>query len=107
PSQIIAVTGGNTPYTFKVTTGALPGGLMLSPTTGQISGTPTAAGPFNFTVTATDSTPPNGVTVSAQFQITVQASGPNLILSQNSFAFSLKLGATGLPSGANVSVRSS
>lgn len=54
-SQQLTVTGGTGAIGWAVTTGALPGGLTLSPTTGLISGTPTAAGTFGFTVTATDS----------------------------------------------------
>jgi hypothetical protein len=56
-SQTILASGGTAPYTFTVSSGALPPGLMLSSTgaaTAVISGTPTAAGPFNFTITATD-----------------------------------------------------
>src|SRR5690606_24926239 len=40
--------------TFAVTAGALPTGLTLNAATGAISGTPTASGTFNFTVTATN-----------------------------------------------------
>ncbi|OWK47361.1 beta strand repeat-containing protein [Fimbriiglobus ruber] len=53
-SQTIATTGGRGPDTFAVTSGTLPAGLTLDPTTGVVSGTPTAAGPYSFTVTATD-----------------------------------------------------
>lgn len=52
-STSLSASGGTAPYTYAVTAGALPGGLTLSPA-GVISGTPTAAGPFNVTVTATD-----------------------------------------------------
>lgn len=52
-STMLSASGGNAPYTYSVTSGALPAGLFLSPA-GQLSGSPTAAGPFNFTVTATD-----------------------------------------------------
>ncbi len=55
-SQTITASGGVAPYSFAVTAGALPAGLTLSPG-GLLSGTPTAGGSFNFTVTATDSSP--------------------------------------------------
>jgi hypothetical protein len=56
-SSFITVTGGTSPYTFAIASGALPGGLTLNTSTGEISGTPTSAGPFTFTVKVTDSTP--------------------------------------------------
>jgi hypothetical protein len=64
-NQTLTGTGGATPYTWAVTTGAasLPGGLTLAPTTGVIGGTPTTAGTFPFTIQLTDSsTPPNTTT---------------------------------------------
>jgi uncharacterized protein (TIGR03437 family) len=103
PPQIFTATGGTPPYTFQAT-GALPGGLTLS--AGEISGTPTSAGTFTFTVTATDSSS-TPLTASTQFKLTVQPAHADLILSQASLGFSLNLGATGVPSGANVSVQSS
>jgi len=39
--------------TWSITAGALPGGLRLNASRGVITGTPTAAGTFNFTVMAT------------------------------------------------------
>ncbi|MEK6285730.1 MAG: putative Ig domain-containing protein [Acidobacteriota bacterium] len=54
-SQTVAASGGTAPFTFTVSSGGLPPGLTLNPATGVISGTPTAAGTFNFTITATDS----------------------------------------------------
>ncbi|MFN7973898.1 MAG: Ig domain-containing protein [Acidobacteriota bacterium] len=54
-SQTISASGGTAPYTFAVTAGALPPGLALNGATGVLSGTPTVAGTYNFTVTATDS----------------------------------------------------
>ena len=53
-NQTIVATGGTAPYTYAVTSGALPDGLTLDSGTGLISGTPTNQGAFNFTITATD-----------------------------------------------------
>ena len=54
-SATIAASGGVPPYTFAVTAGSLPAGVTLNPSTGALSGTPTASGSFTFTVTVTDS----------------------------------------------------
>jgi hypothetical protein len=51
--QTLQVTGGDGSYTWTVTTGSLPGGLALGGSDGAISGTPTAAGTFDFTVEVT------------------------------------------------------
>jgi hypothetical protein len=51
-SQTLAATG-DTPITWGIDSGSLPGGLNLS-TAGVISGTPTTAGTSNFTVKATN-----------------------------------------------------
>jgi len=58
------------PITWAVISGSLPTGLALAPTTGVISGTPTTAGTYNFTVTVTDST---GTSLQQGFSITVAA----------------------------------
>jgi MYXO-CTERM domain-containing protein len=60
-SATIQATGGTAPYTYSITAGALPGGLDFNPKTATsgamtISGTPQAAGTYNFTVTVSDST---------------------------------------------------
>ena len=49
-SQTLEATSGN--ITWSVSDGALPGGLTLNAATGVISGTPTAADTFTFTVKA-------------------------------------------------------
>ncbi len=68
-SQTITATGGTGPYTFAVTTGALPGGLTLG-ASGALTGTPTAAGTFNFTVTATDA---NGCAGTRSYSVVITA----------------------------------
>jgi hypothetical protein len=50
----LVATGGAPPYTFALVSGALPTGLNLG-AGGSISGIPTAAGTFTFTVRVTDS----------------------------------------------------
>ncbi|MCB1224233.1 MAG: putative Ig domain-containing protein [Verrucomicrobiales bacterium] len=48
------VNSGYGSVTYSVTGGALPDGLSLDANNGDISGTPTAAGTFSFTVTVTN-----------------------------------------------------
>jgi PKD repeat protein len=50
----LATTGESSSYTWNVSSGALPPGLILDPITGQLSGIPTTEGRFIFTVQATD-----------------------------------------------------
>ncbi|MFO0972545.1 MAG: putative Ig domain-containing protein [Phycisphaerae bacterium] len=66
-SQTLTAGGGTGPYSWLVSAGALPGGLTLAPT-GDITGSPTHPGTFNFTAQATDST---GCAGSAALSITV------------------------------------
>jgi hypothetical protein len=49
----LTAAGGIPPYTWTIISGALPPGLSLS-SAGVISGTPTSAGTFNFTVQVID-----------------------------------------------------
>jgi hypothetical protein len=68
-SQTLVASGGSGIFTtWSVTSGALPGGLTLAPSTGVISGTPNTVGTFNFTVQATDS---NNTTVSQALTIVI------------------------------------
>jgi hypothetical protein len=66
-SQQLTATGGAGGYVFGVGSGALPGGLTLS-SAGLLSGTPTAAGAFSFTVSVTDS---KQTTVAQTYQLTI------------------------------------
>src|SRR5207253_1853262 len=68
-SQTITASGGTAPYSFVVTAGMLPPGLVLS-SGGVLSGTPTTAGTSTFTVTATDA---NGNSGSKTYAITISA----------------------------------
>jgi hypothetical protein len=76
-SQAIATGGAVPPYSFSLTLGVLPPGLSLS-STGILLGTPTASGPFTFTVTATDS---GGCTASKVFSLTILDTAPAPVIS--------------------------
>ena len=67
-SQTLVITGGTLPFTFSVTAGTLPAGVALNSATGQISGTPTTAGSFSFTIQVTDV---NQATASKAFALTI------------------------------------
>ncbi|QGM46654.1 Ig domain-containing protein [Methylocystis heyeri] len=52
-SETITATGGDGAVTYALAAGSsLPGGLTLNPATGVISGTPSAAGNFTFSIVA-------------------------------------------------------
>jgi large repetitive protein len=69
-SETITADGGTSPFTFALTSGALPTGTTLNSTSGVISGTTTVAGTYSFTITITDS---SGFTGSQAFSIIVAA----------------------------------
>lgn len=60
-SATLVAAGGIAPYSWSVSDGSLPPGLSLNSSSGVISGAPTAAGNFDFTVEATDSNAPADV----------------------------------------------
>lgn len=66
--QAMLVASGATGALTWSITGALPGGVTLDSASGRLSGTPTAAGAFPFTVTVTDS---SGASATRQLTITV------------------------------------
>ena len=53
-NQAIATTGGQSPFTWSVSAGSLPPGLLLNTVTGALTGTPTTAGAYTFTLREAD-----------------------------------------------------
>ena len=103
PVQVLSPGGGIGPYSLAVSSGSLPTGITLSG--GRVTGTPTVAGTFNFTVTATDSNLPAG-TSNLALALAVRTAQADLALSTGSVAFALTSGATVLPAAVNVVVTS-
>lgn len=72
PQDVVAETiraiGGTKPYTFSLASGALPGGVELEPTTGEITGEAATTGTFTFTIVVRDK---NNLTASREFTLTV------------------------------------
>ena len=117
-SQTITASGGTAPYNYAVTSGSLPTGLTLS-SGGVLSGSPTANGSFNFTVTATDAQTYTGdqtytLTVIAAPTITIApaslpAANENLAYSQTITAsggtapYGYAVTSGGLPPGLTLS----
>ncbi|NVI85585.1 putative Ig domain-containing protein, partial [Janthinobacterium sp. BJB401] len=108
-SQSISAANGLAPYTYAISAGALPSGLSLS-SGGVLSGTPTAAGTFNFTVRADDSSTGSGPYSGARgYSLTVAA--PTISIAPASLpamttgvAFSQGITATGGTAAYNYAV---
>jgi hypothetical protein len=73
-SASLSATGGTAPLTWSLTSGSLPAGLELTGG-GQISGVPSAAGTFPFTVQVADSESP-AESASAELFLTVSPASP-------------------------------
>ena len=65
----ISATGGSAPYSYALVSGQLPQGVNLEKSTGNISGTPSAAGTFKFNVSVSDA---KGNSRQSPLQINVQ-----------------------------------
>jgi Putative Ig domain len=80
-SQTLEASGGVPPFSWQLTAGQLPPGLVLG-SDGSISGTPTSGGTFSFTVEVSDSENP-AKTATANLSISVN----NLSALNGNYAF--------------------
>ena len=95
-----AITGSNTPTSFNAT--GLPAGLSVNPSTGEISGTPEAAGIFTVTISAANA----ATTGSATLTITIAKATPVITwATPASVVYGTALSATQLNATATVGVR--
>ena len=99
-NQTLTATGGQQPYTWTNSSGALPPGLTLA-TNGLISGTPTNGGTFNFTVKVTDAlsataTQPLTLTVVGPPSVTIQPTNNSVtVIVGTNVTFSVSVTGTG------------
>src|SRR2546423_1607072 len=75
-TSTLTASGGSTPYTWSLLSGTLPSGLTLN-AGGSISGTPSLAGSFPFTVQVKDAA---GLSASANFSINVASPVPTIAI---------------------------
>jgi parallel beta-helix repeat protein len=97
-SESLTATGGVTPYIWSLKNGTLPVGLTLDKSSGLISGTPTTAKTYNFTVQVTDSaaskaaaTQPLSITINPALKITTAS----LVAGKTGEAYSQNFSAEG------------
>jgi uncharacterized protein (TIGR03437 family) len=100
-AQTLAASGGQSPYSWSIVTGALPAGLNLNSASGTIAGTPAQGGSFAFAVQVSDAI---GNSTIKSFSIAIASSG--LVLTPNQLSFGYVIGGS-LPAAQQVTLTSS
>jgi len=108
-SYTFTATGNPSP-TFAVASGSLPAGLALDPASGILSGTPTAASTFTFTVSATNGVGTPATTTSLKIAVAalgtadlaVTVTGPASIKLGGTITYSLNISNAGPSTAAQV-----
>jgi len=88
-NQQLAASSGTPPYTWSLTTGALPIGLTLNSSNGVISGTPIATGIYTFGVEVKDSSSPQQ-SATATLSITINPGTTDNGRLKGNYAFSVR-----------------
>ncbi len=94
-------SGGIGTVTFAITGGALPSGMNLS-STGLLSGTPTQAGNFNFTVTASDA---NSCSGSSSYSLAVDTAAAVAVPAMNEWGMIFFVLVAGLAAALQITRR--
>jgi len=123
-SHTLRAIGGAPPYTWAVASGSLPAGLGLNSSTGEISGSPTAVGTFDFQIQISDSATPSqsgtrtlSLTVTPPPSINISSVAPsspslaqggsatiNVSILRTDFTGSVTLSLSSLPAGVTASI---
>ncbi len=114
-SHPLVVNGGTAPFAWSVSNGALPAGLTLNASTGLLSGTPTAAGAYSFTVQVTDASGESAtravnLVIAAPLAVTFTPAAGEVSVAYSqqptrtggTAPFSWRISAGGLPAGLTV-----
>ena len=88
-SKTLAAAGGTSPYSWALSSGALPPGVAVL--AGTLTGTPTTAGSYSFALQVTDTAIPTPVSRSQTFKLVIYPTG--------SIALAITVAAAPLPSG--------
>jgi len=80
----LSATGGTQPYSWSISSGSLPAGLLLS-STGAIAGIPTASGSYSFSAKVSDSSVPSQ-NQSVPLVITVAVATPVLVITSSTLS---------------------
>ncbi|GEP45558.1 putative Ig domain-containing protein [Brevifollis gellanilyticus] len=101
-AQTVSASGGLAPYTFAVSSGALPAGLTLNTADGTLSGSPTTPQTQAFTLRATDA---NGCMATRAYSVII---APNTDFGDyNALASASSVANSALRIGASVDVEAS
>lgn len=80
-NQTIQANGGKTPYSWSKS-GNFPPGLNINASTGTITGMPTTAGNYTFTIRVQDATSPNPLSATRNFTVNIVQSGEVVTISE-------------------------